>query len=234
MALEQKNYDPALMAGANLGVQIDLTDITDMNNNEVIEIDGVTDAVNYLGVQNAATGGNPTLYAGGEADTGITFENSEGEEIVIMEAVATAVNEVTVTNAATSSNPSIAVTGGDTNISLQLTAKGTGLNLIGDTSTATIVAGSATINAQRGKLTIKALATTVQGSETFTLLNNKIGVNSNIQMTLEDPATNGVTAGLPVLGAYKIESSGSCVITIVNPAATAVAGTAVVNFVVLS
>lgn len=61
MALDLKNYDPALMAGANIGVAADLTDIVDSNGNEVIEIDGVTNAVNYLGIQNAATGGNPTL-----------------------------------------------------------------------------------------------------------------------------------------------------------------------------
>src|SRR3990167_11160005 len=148
--MQLKNYDPALMAGANIDVAVDLTDITDASGNEVIEIDGVTDAVNYLGVQNAATAGNPTLYAGGEADTGLTFENSEGEEIVIMDAAATAVNEVTITNSAASSNPSIAATGDDTNVSLQLSPKGTGVVLVGNNGTGTVTTGTATINTQHG------------------------------------------------------------------------------------
>jgi hypothetical protein len=40
--------------------------------------------------------------------------------------VASAVNEVTVTNAASGSSPAIAATGGDTNVDLSLTGKGTG------------------------------------------------------------------------------------------------------------
>ena len=44
MALQLKNYDPAIMQGANIGVSVDLTDITDQNGNEVIEIDGVASA----------------------------------------------------------------------------------------------------------------------------------------------------------------------------------------------
>lgn len=72
MALELKNYDPAVMQGANIGVSVDLTDITDMNGNEVLEIDGVESAVNYLRVTNAATSGAVALSARGD-DTNIGF-----------------------------------------------------------------------------------------------------------------------------------------------------------------
>lgn len=72
MALNAKNYDPALMYGANIGVAIDLTDIVDSNGNEVIEIDGVTSAVNYLRVTNAATGTATELSAQG-SDTNVSL-----------------------------------------------------------------------------------------------------------------------------------------------------------------
>lgn len=70
MAIELKNYDPALMQGANIGVSVDLTDIVDMNGNEVIEIDGVADAVNFLRVSNSATSSAVVLSARGD-DTNI-------------------------------------------------------------------------------------------------------------------------------------------------------------------
>lgn len=72
MAIELKNYDPAVMQGANIGVSVDLTDITDNNGNEVIEIDGVTSAVNYVRVTNAATSAGPTISAQGD-DTNIAL-----------------------------------------------------------------------------------------------------------------------------------------------------------------
>ena len=52
--------------------------------------------------------------------------DSSGNELLKFSAAASAVNEFTVTNAATGSGPSIAATGGDTNIPLRLTPKGTG------------------------------------------------------------------------------------------------------------
>lgn len=76
MAMELKNYDPALMYGANVGVSVDLTDITDMNGNEVIELDGVTSAVNYLRVTNAATTNSVTLSArGDDTNVGLTINS---------------------------------------------------------------------------------------------------------------------------------------------------------------
>ena len=89
----------------------DLGDILDANGNEILEFDTVASAVNNIGVKNSATGNNPIIYASGEADTGMNFENSEGEEGLIVDFVATAVNEITITNAASGSNPLISATG---------------------------------------------------------------------------------------------------------------------------
>ena len=66
------DYNPAVKYGANLDVNVDLTDIRDENNNEQIELDSRASAVNYLRVQNSETGTSILLSAQGD-DTNITF-----------------------------------------------------------------------------------------------------------------------------------------------------------------
>lgn len=55
-----------------------------------------------------------------------SFLDSNSNEAIKFEIVASAVNEVSVTNAATGNSPDLSATGGDTNIDLSLTPKGTG------------------------------------------------------------------------------------------------------------
>lgn len=84
MGLELKNYDPALMYGANVGVSVDLTDITDMNGNEVLEIDGVTSAVNFLRATNAATGNPAELTAqGDDTNVGLTLKSKATGAVIL-------------------------------------------------------------------------------------------------------------------------------------------------------
>jgi hypothetical protein len=52
--------------------------------------------------------------------------DTNGNELLKVTATASAVNEVTLANAATGSNPVLSATGGDTNIGITLTPKGTG------------------------------------------------------------------------------------------------------------
>lgn len=56
--------------------------------------------------------------------TGINDTN--GNELVNVTATASAVNEITIANAATGTGPTISTTGGDTNINLNISLKGTG------------------------------------------------------------------------------------------------------------
>lgn len=56
--------------------------------------------------------------------TGINDNNNN--EVITITTTASAVNEITVANAATGANPVISATGGDTNIGITLTPKGTG------------------------------------------------------------------------------------------------------------
>lgn len=55
-----------------------------------------------------------------------SIDDSAGNEVIKTPATASAVNEITVTNAATGNAPVISATGGDSNIDLTLTPKGTG------------------------------------------------------------------------------------------------------------
>ena len=67
-----------------------------------------------------------TLTAPKIANAGF-IADANGNEQIIFNATASAVNEITITNAATTTSPTIAASGGDTNIDLNLNAKGTGI-----------------------------------------------------------------------------------------------------------
>ena len=70
MAIKLSDYDPALKAGAEIDVVVDLNDIKDGNGNELIEFDTVASAVNYVRIANAITGTAPQITAQGD-DTNI-------------------------------------------------------------------------------------------------------------------------------------------------------------------
>lgn len=55
-----------------------------------------------------------------------SINDANGNEIIKTPATTSAVNEVTITNAATGGAPEVSATGGDTNINLKLSPKGTG------------------------------------------------------------------------------------------------------------
>ncbi len=65
----------------------------------------------------------PTL---GGADGGASLLDSASNEYLTFNNVSSAINHVNISNSATGNNPSIDVGGGDTNIGLELSAKGTG------------------------------------------------------------------------------------------------------------
>ena len=107
--------------------------------------------------------------------------DTNGLELINLTATASAVNEITLANAATGANPTITPSGGDTNVGLNITPKGTGelnvdasfltgifsdkVSAIGNTGTAqTINVGTAQV-----------FTATLNGNCTFTLS----GANSN-------------------------------------------------------
>lgn len=122
MALEQKNYDPAIMAGASHNINIDLGDLLDANENEILEFDAVASAITYVRVANAATGGNPVLSAQGEVDTGLEFHSADDEEMLVLEATAAAVNHLQVKSTATG-NPVIFSQEGEVDVGMEFHSK---------------------------------------------------------------------------------------------------------------
>jgi hypothetical protein len=78
----------------------------------------------FGGITNATTDGTTLSMTSPKVITGINDTN--GNELLKVTATASAVNELTLANAATGSNPVLSATGGDTNIGITLTPKGTG------------------------------------------------------------------------------------------------------------
>ena len=79
----------------------------------------------------------PKIVSGG------FIADANGNEQIIFTTTASAVNEVTVTNAATGNDPEISATGGDTNIGIKMTPKGTGIFRIGTSARARAYANTA-------------------------------------------------------------------------------------------
>jgi len=72
MAIEQRNYDPAIMQGAQHNMVLDLGDVLDANRNEILEFDAVASAVNFFRLANSATGDAIVLSAQGD-DTNVAL-----------------------------------------------------------------------------------------------------------------------------------------------------------------
>lgn len=81
----------------------------------------------FGGITNATTDGTTLSMTSPKVITGINDTN--GNELLKVTATASAVNELTLANAATGGNPVLSATGGDTNIGVTITPKGTG-NLV--------------------------------------------------------------------------------------------------------
>ena len=128
--------------------------LVDANGKETIKTPATSSAVNEITVTNSAAGNAVSIAATGDdtdipltlaakgtglillgqaTSTGVKLAadqpilDSAGLELAKFSKASTAVNEVTVGNAATGAAPTLAATGDDTNIPLDLVAKGTGV-----------------------------------------------------------------------------------------------------------
>jgi hypothetical protein len=104
-------------------------------------IDHVGNTVNWLdstvsitGLSTTATGTVLTLTDSSISSTqdirlptAKAIADDSGNEYIKFVKTASAVNEISITNSATGNSPDLSVTGGDTNIGLSITTKGTGL-----------------------------------------------------------------------------------------------------------
>jgi len=140
----------SLPSGASAGtIWLDTTSATTptlkyydgTDNISLATIDHTANTVNWLdstvsitGISTTATGTVLTL-----TDTSISstqdirlptakaIADDSGNEYIKFVKTASAVNEISITNSATGNSPDLSVTGGDTNIGLSITTKGTGL-----------------------------------------------------------------------------------------------------------
>jgi hypothetical protein len=113
----------------------------------------------------ASTFGTITLSGG--------INDVNGNELVRVSATAAAVNEITVANAAAGAAPAISATGDDTNISLNLVAKGTGVVQAGGVPVATTTGAQTLTNKT---LTAPTLTTPALGTPASGVLTNCTGL----------------------------------------------------------
>jgi hypothetical protein len=130
-----------------------------------------------------------------------------GNELLRVSATAAAVNEVTLTNAAAGAAPSLSATGNDTNISLNLAGKGTGVVQAGGVPVVTTTGAQTLTNktltapvistiSNTGTLTLPSSTDTLVGRATTDTLSNK----TLVAPALGTPASGVLTncTGLPV------------------------------------
>jgi len=123
---------------------------------------------------------SPTLTTPKIADAGY-IADANGNEQVVFQTTSSAVNHLEVTNAATSNNPVLGAVGGDSNIGITLTPKGTGEVVIA-----------------AGNLNYGGTAVTSTGAE----LNKLDGVTATAtELNYLDLATLGTSAASKVLSA---------------------------------
>lgn len=134
----------------------------------------LTGTTNEITVTNGdGVSGNPTIDLPNSIKVVTSLLDTNANETIAFTATASAVNEIAITNAATAGSPKLSVSGGDTNVSLILDAKGTGV-----------------IRAQQATITDPVTLTYSATTNTDASLSNWFRVTLTGNVTLANP-TNG-------------------------------------------
>ena len=168
--------DSFTFTSTNKGDQIIFAAANDGTNPDIVTVNtGIT-------ASSTDTLTNKTLTAPKFADGGF-IADANGNESVVFGTTSSAVNEVKITNAATGNDPLIAANGGDTNIDLAISPKGSGELVIGTGSSTGAITTSGAYD-----LVLDTNSGTNSGSITIT-----DGANGNIN--LAPNGTGQVQAG---------------------------------------
>jgi hypothetical protein len=153
---------------------------------------------------------------------GTSILDTNGNELALLTATSSAVNEFTIANAATSAGPTLSSTGGDSNIDINITPKGTGdVVLAADTVKVGDSGAAATLTSNgAGALTVTT------GGATDLVLSTNSGTDSGT-ITITDAANNDITiapngTGDVVLSAdtTKVGDAGAAAVLTSNGAGT--------------
>jgi hypothetical protein len=118
---------------------------------------------------------------------GTSILDTNGNELALLTATSSAVNEFTIANAATGSGPTLSSTGGDSNVDINITPKGTGdVVLAGDT----VKVGDSGAAAKLTSNGAGTLTVTTGGTENLILSTNS-GTNSGT-ITITDGADGNI------------------------------------------
>ena len=135
------------------GTNVVDTAFTDLSSDITPQLSGVLD-----------TNGNDIII-----DTGGALEDDSNNEYIKFVKTSSAVNEISVTNAATGNGPTVAATGGDTNLDLNINAKGIGR----------VTLGAGKIQQLAEKVTIAATGTT--GTVNYDLITQAVLYHTSAQ-----------------------------------------------------
>jgi len=134
---------------------------------------------------------------------GTSILDTNGNELALLTATGSAVNEFTIANAATSAGPTLSSTGGDTNIDINITPKGTGDVVLAGDTVKVGDSGAAAVLTSNGAGTL----TVTTGGATDLIMSTNSGTNSGT-ITITDAADGDITIAPNGTGVAKAVDAG--------------------------
>lgn len=215
--------------------------INDTNGNQVLNLQAVSSAVNYINIVNNSTGVAPSVSAGGSdtnINVNITPQGTGFVEIVTQASGTASIQFVSGTGFLhrtqfifPTSVSVTAITFPDASGTILLTTgtqqMASSSLLLLDKSTGTESANAVTISKQSGVITTTALTTAQYSTETITLTNTLIGTGSVVIASIMGGSntTPGVTVSATA-------GSGTSTIVLTNTNSAALNGTVIIGFAV--
>ena len=160
---------------------------------------------------------------------GTSILDTNGNELALLTATGSAVNEFTIANAATGSGPTLSSTGGDTNIDINVTPKGTGDVVLAGDTVKVGDSGAAAVLTSNGAGTL----TLTTGGATDLVLSTNSGTNSGT-VTITDGANADMTVAPNGYGRFTVDGQGKIESVAEKVTVEATAATGTVNYDVLT